>query len=256
MTAVCCVNKQGSTQSPQCNQITREIWLFAIERNMWIHLPGTLNTEADLASRQFKDETEWTLRDDIFQYVSRRLFIPDIDLFASRLNHKVPVYAAWNPDPGATIINSLMHYWGDFSCIYAFPPFAIIHMVLQKLIMDQAEGILIVPFWTTKPWFTQFADMICKRPILIDVIDDVLFLPFDRSSARRPHPMAGKLQLIAARCSGTSSKPRAFRNELSTPSLRLDDSHRTSYITRTSDFGKTIVSKGTLIPLHHMWLNH
>ena len=60
-TTVANLNKQGSTHSIICNEITREIWNFAISKNIWIsaaHIPGTENVEADTASRQFQDETE------------------------------------------------------------------------------------------------------------------------------------------------------------------------------------------------------
>ena len=253
MTAVCNINKQGSTQSMNCNSMARQIWEFANQRNLWIsavHLPGSVNIEADRASRQFQDETEWTLRDDIFQYFCRRFGEPDIDLFATRLNNKVTSYAAWKPDPGAQIINSLMHPWSQYTNIYAFPPFSIIHLVLQKFIADDAEGIIVVPFWTTKPWFTQFADLIYKRPILINVTDDVLFLPFDRPSSRRMHPLAGKLQLIAARCTTNSIKLEEYRRELSKRSRNLEENHLTNCTPHTLSYGRNIVSKGVLIPLH------
>ena len=36
---------------------------------------------------------------------------------------------------------------------YAFPPFSITHTVLRKIENEQAEGIIIVPLFTTQPCF-------------------------------------------------------------------------------------------------------
>jgi hypothetical protein len=69
-TAIAAINKQGSTKALDCNTVAKRIWLWALERKIWIsaaHIPGVDNVEADLASRVFKDELEWTLSTDIFQ---------------------------------------------------------------------------------------------------------------------------------------------------------------------------------------------
>ena len=61
---------------------------------------------------------------------------------------------------------------------YAFPPFSIIHLVLQKLIQDKATIVLVAPFWQSQPWFTLLANTICQEPVVITVKDNELFLPF------------------------------------------------------------------------------
>ena len=69
-TTVAAINKQGSIRSKKINQLSRLIWLFAIENELWLsaaHCPGAINTEADRASRQFSDETEWTLDNSFSQ---------------------------------------------------------------------------------------------------------------------------------------------------------------------------------------------
>ena len=40
-----CIRNQGSTASKHCNRVARNIWLWAIERNIWLsayHCPGVL----------------------------------------------------------------------------------------------------------------------------------------------------------------------------------------------------------------------
>ena len=74
----------------------REIWVSAS------HVPGKSNILADKASRQFHDNTEWMLRQDLFLSITQLWGTPDIDLFAFRLNAQLPCYVSWKPDPGAS----------------------------------------------------------------------------------------------------------------------------------------------------------
>ena len=88
ITAVAHVNHMGGSHSLTCNGIGN-IWLWCITRNIWIsasHIPGVLNVEADKKSRLFSDQTEWKLLPEVFREVTLRLGVPDMDLFATRLN--------------------------------------------------------------------------------------------------------------------------------------------------------------------------
>ena len=119
-TTVASINKQGSTQSGPCNAMARAIWDFVNPRNIWIsaaHCPGVLNCEADAASRKFQDETEWELNQNIFEKLCEKFGQPDVDLFASRVNHKVDTYCAWKPDPAAVFIDASLFDWGAL-CIW------------------------------------------------------------------------------------------------------------------------------------------
>ena len=186
------------------NKLARQIWEFAIARDLWLsaaHIPGAQNIEADEASRVLDDRTEWALRGDPFKIMCKIFGEPTIDLFASRLNHKVPWYCSWEPEPGAVFIDSFMYNWGTETLIYAFPPFSVIHMVMRKLIQDKAEAIVVVPFWPTQPWFTLFVNILCEEPIVIDVTSDELFLPF-RKPKENQHPLVGQLRILVGCCSG------------------------------------------------------
>ena len=68
-TAKLLIQNQGSVRSFSCNTITRQIWSWTIERDIWLsalYIPGVLNGETDDASRNFNDETEWSLFQDKF----------------------------------------------------------------------------------------------------------------------------------------------------------------------------------------------
>jgi len=63
---------------------------------------------------------------------------PEIDLFASRLNHQFPCYCSLRPDPGAEAIDSFMINWACLN-IYTFPPFSVIPNVLRKIKEEKAR---------------------------------------------------------------------------------------------------------------------
>ena len=111
-TAVACMNKQGSTKSKLRNGLTRKLWDFGIDNKLQptaAHVPGAKTTEADDASRVFNDNPEWTLRENIFWIICDKFGEPSVDVFASRLNHKMSRYCSWEPDPRVVFIGGLMY---------------------------------------------------------------------------------------------------------------------------------------------------
>ena len=46
---------------------------------------------------------------DIFQEIVCRFGQPDIDLFASRLNHKLEKYISFRPDPNAMAVDAFFN---------------------------------------------------------------------------------------------------------------------------------------------------
>ena len=214
-TAMLCIRNQGSVHSKDCNDVTRRIWEWACERNIWLsaaHIPGVLNVEADTASRKFSDDTEWALNDDIFRNICQQFGTPDVDLFASRLNRKVERFCSWQPDPEAEHIDAFTISWAGILG-YAFPPFAVLPSVIQKIKMEGAEVIVVAPKWPTKPWYTLMQKMIVSDVLEIPVINGTLFLPsrvkmntdtrgHHRTHKGQEHPLVGQLHLIVAKLSG------------------------------------------------------
>ena len=133
-TAICYINKMGGIKSLKCDQIAKEIWEFAIANKIWIsaaHIPGVENTEADEGSRKFFDAVEWSVSNSVFEAICSLVGSPDIDLFATRLNKKLPKYVSWKPDPGSTWVDGLFHSMERIIFI-AFPPFSMIWGVVKK----------------------------------------------------------------------------------------------------------------------------
>ena len=67
-TAVACVPKMGTSHSDKCNTVTKEIWQFCIQLDIWVsaaYVPGNENVEAGEESRKENVDTEWMLNSDI-----------------------------------------------------------------------------------------------------------------------------------------------------------------------------------------------
>ena len=110
------------------------------------------------------------------------------------------------------------NYFVDaFSCslseeqFYAFPPFSLILRCLKEIEMEEGEGIIIVPAWPTQPWYPKLMSLLVETPRLLPVTRGTLFLP---SRPSQPHPMEGKLKLIACKLSGNPLRSKAFLQKL------------------------------------------
>ena len=197
-TAISYLNKKGGTHSMILNDMAVDIWEFCIDNGVHIsaaHIPGKHNILADTASREFIDSAEWAIPQSNFDKITRRYGIPDIDLFASRLNHKVPTYASWKPDPASTIIDAMSVSWEN-KFIYLFPPFSMMWPILSKIEEDKVErAIIIMPEWSTQSWYPRIMKKLLSSPMRIP--SKCLYLP----GTRKTHPMAPKLRLLAVLCS-------------------------------------------------------
>ena len=154
-TAISYLNHHGGVKSGRCNQVAQEIWQWAEARQNWLsaaHIPGIENVIADYKSRNFEDNIEWSLSDRLFERIVDRFGEPDIDLFASRLNHKVDRFVSWSPEPGAFAIDAFSLVWTDFK-FYAFPPFSLVGRTVEKILEDEARGVIVVPWWPSQPWW-------------------------------------------------------------------------------------------------------
>ena len=133
-TSVSYINKQGSTHSPMCNKLTIKVSEICIQHLSHLsaaHIPGKHNVIADLASRKFQDSAEWMISTEIFDKLCSIFGIPDIDLFASRLNKQFEHYASWLPGLGSRIIDAMLVSWHS-QYVYIFPPFSMIWPALKK----------------------------------------------------------------------------------------------------------------------------
>ena len=61
--------------------------------------------------------TEWMLQKDVFWDIAHHFYVPEVDLFASRLNHQLPLYVSRLADPGASAVDAFQQdcsQWKSF----------------------------------------------------------------------------------------------------------------------------------------------
>ena len=108
------------------------------------HIPGRLNVIADELSRLGQTiQTEWSLHPEVFQAVCSRWHQPQVDLFATRFNNKLPQFVSPVPDPQAWAVDALSLSWEDLDP-YAFPPAAILGKVVEKLQDYPCNRIILI----------------------------------------------------------------------------------------------------------------
>ena len=90
------INRQGGTHSPN---LCIEVWKilnWCLEQDSVVrvrHILGKFNILADRLSRLDKPiNTEWTLDQTTANSIFQMLNYPNVDLFATRFNHKLPLY--------------------------------------------------------------------------------------------------------------------------------------------------------------------
>ena len=200
-TAVACINKMGTSHSLACNQVTYLMWMWCIKRQIWIsaaHIPGKENKVADAESRKINLDAEWKLNHNFLEQAMEELqFSPKLDLFASRLNFQYNAYVSYKPDPDAVAVDAFSICWRDIE-FYAFPPFSVVHRVLKKILLDKAEGVVVVPDWPTQVWWPLLKRLLVRTPWPLPSRSTTLYLP---SCPQETHPLLPKLRLLACRIS-------------------------------------------------------
>lgn len=146
------------------------------------------------------------LRSDIFKTIVEKLGSSHIDLFASRLNRQVSCYVSWRPDPEAAYTDAFSVDWSKyFFC--AFPQFSLVAQCLQKVELDQTDGIIVVPNLPTQPWFSKLMHLLTANPLAIPNTKTTLQLPWDSSKV---HPLFNNLTLLACQISGKLIKHKVY----------------------------------------------
>ena len=231
--AVAYINNMGGIKSEECNSLAKSIWLWCMDRNIWLsatHIPGSSN-DADFESRHFSENVEWKLKESIFSQITDIWGLPCIDMFASRLNKQIDSFVSWRPDPDAVAVNGFSLNWSAL-------------ITLSKLRQDGGEMILLAPVWVTQSWFPMLMEMLVDNPRIFLVRNDTLFIP----GTQKVHPLSNTLHMMACRISGNRFKAETFRQRLQISSWhRGDILHKNSIPCRSTNNGFCSAIKGRLI---------
>ena len=196
-TAVAYLRKEGGTRSPLLNSLAQEILHWTVSLSIRLapqFLPGVL---ADTLSRPHQlPHSEWSLNMTVF-WSLRKLWLVQIDLFATSDNRRCSIYFSPFHDPMSAGTDAFLQSWDGLQA-YAFPPVAIIPHVLAKLRASTGtELTLVAPHWAQCPWFSDLLQLSLAPPVVLPSRRDLLRLP----RSRHLYPDLPRLRLHAWRLS-------------------------------------------------------
>ena len=182
-TVVSYINKQGGMRSGSLCALLWRLLSWCHPRGIVLrvrHIPGRLNVIADKLSRHNQViQTEWSQSQQAFSHLCSRWAQPQVDLFATQFNHKLPWFVSPVPDPTAWAVDALSLQWDQLEA-YAFPHVSLIPQVISKL-RDQGcrRMILIAPGWPNMPWFWDLVNLSVQIPFRLPLIRDLVTQPFN-----------------------------------------------------------------------------
>ena len=175
------------------------------------YLNTSKNVVADkeYRSRKLRNNLEWSLQTPIFDKI-RLVYGPvTIDTFASQINAKVGRFYSYTRDPEACGHDAFTFSWQQ-EHFYAFVLFSCIPQVINKIELESATVILVVPYFTTKPWFTRLLRILTSKPLLLPKSHTCLYFPY---RLRNPSNIPN-FRLIACYVSGKKYRQKGISPEM------------------------------------------
>jgi len=179
LTVVSYINHQGGTHSRSLWKESERLFQENPHIRLWArHIPGKLNVIADQLSRQGQIlPTEWTLHLDVVEEIFLKWGTPNLDLFATKHNHRCAIYVSPVPDRQALDVDALSISW-EGMWAYAYPPTKILMLVLNKFVeTENCSLILIAPMWTKQLWYPRLTQLATEDPIRLPSMKKLLKQP-------------------------------------------------------------------------------
>ena len=163
------------------------------------HIPGQLNVIADKLTRLGQTiQTEWSLHPEVFQAVCSRWHQPQVDLFATRFNNKLPQFVSPVPDPQAWAVDAL-----------------ILGKVVEKLQDYPCNRIiLIAPGWPNMSWFWDLVAIKNQIPLCLPSIPNLVSQPFNHVLHRNLSNLNLHAWLLEPQQSRSKASLRQWQHEL------------------------------------------
>ena len=178
------------------------------------HIPERLNVIADKLSRLGQTiQTGWSLHPEVFQVICSWWHQPQVDLFATRFNNKLPQFVSPVPDPQAWAVDALSLSWEKLDP-YAFPPAAILGKVVEKL-QDYPFNriILIAPGSPNMSWFWDLVAMSSQIPLCLPNLPNLVSQPFNQTLHRNLSNLNLHAWLIEPQQSRSRDSLRQWQHE-------------------------------------------
>ena len=191
----------------------------------------------------FEQSSKWKIRESVFKQIVSTFEKPNVDLFASRINHQLSNYLSKRPDPGAKAVDAFSINWLP-NYNYYFPPFSIILKVIQKIQQDKAQAIGVVPYWTTQNRFPELLETLVDDLLAMTASLNILYPPTHPTA---PYPLHPKLKLLAAHISEAKSSRNMFLQQHNTLSCPLGENKLGEDI--TPYFNSGMISVGGKKPI-------
>lgn len=168
---------------------------------------------------------------------------PQIDLFATWLSKRVPVFMSPVPDNRALAVDALSQSWEGMYA-YAYPPISLIQRVIRKIAQESVTVVLIAPFWPRQPWFPDLIDILMDFPIRLPQRRDLISQPHNKML----HPSPEVLKLTAWKLSGNNLLRKDFQRQLQEGFHKQEESVLTRHTTIKLGFMSNGLMKEGLIP--------
>jgi ribonuclease HI len=143
--------------------IVRALFSFLTKHQITLlpsHRPGVKNEKADALSR-----LEWMGDYEIQSGILAQALLewgitPSIDLFATELNCKFPLYCSPDPSDGnALTCNAFSIPWNQFQWPYIHVTPALIPKCLQRIQEERILALIIAPMWASQSWWDKLKRM-------------------------------------------------------------------------------------------------
>ena len=253
-TVVAYVNKQGSTVSDSLCSLTGQLLRWTESNRVQLearYLPGQSIVLADLLSRRNQVlDAEWPLHPRVARDLLRTWGFPTLDLFATHLNAKLPLYCSLIPDPQAVFEDVFRHPWNNLDA-YAFPPFHLVERVVARVReTPNLSMTLVAPLRPEAAWFADLLPLLTQPPLALPLWDRLLRLPH----FHRFHGGVHALNLHAWWLSSVSFESRAFCEELRSRCPAVSESPLHAYTSRNGSLSVVGVVEGALLQSTPLYL--
>jgi hypothetical protein len=96
---------------------------------------------------------------------------PQVDLFATAANAKLPLFFSPMGEQGMQSRNALEIQWKGLP--YIHPPIPLIGRCLRKILLENASALVVAPHWSGQSWSVLLNKM-AKRQMVIGKSEEIL----------------------------------------------------------------------------------